>query len=124
MCFKKEDYKMWNYEDEKIFNWILKHGDFIANVEEERHGMDGICNRCEIEKGEDDNYYFVDSEGNVTDEEYIITATFSSSFEDLIEEGEFSVSTEEEKKHYIELGHIIIYQCNHCGQWGYDVWDN
>lgn len=125
MCvFQKEDYKKYNFQDEKILKWILEHGDNSPIPEEERHGMNGICNRCKVAKGEDENYYLLDEDGNITDEEYIVTATLSPGFEDLIEEGEFSVSTEEEKEYYIELGYIIVYQCSHCFQWGYDVWDN
>lgn len=119
MCFEKEDYKEFNYHDEKMSNWILEHGGSILS-EKEIHGMSDFCDRCEIKKGEDDNYYLVDSEGNITDEEYIVTAYYSPEFEELIDEGEITPSTEEEKATFLDLENIIIYQCNHCFQWGYD----
>ncbi|MCU5364634.1 hypothetical protein OCD85_27375 [Bacillus pacificus] len=119
MCFEKENYKEFNYHDEKMLNWILEHGGSILS-EQEIHGMSHFCDECKIEKGEDDNYYFVDSEGNITDEEYIVTVYYSPDFEELIDEGEISVSTDEERATLLDLGNIIIFQCNHCFQWGFD----
>ncbi|MGM2776242.1 hypothetical protein [Bacillus cereus group sp. Bce015] len=124
MCFKKEDYKEWNYNDERIFKWILDRGEQMDVSELEYHGIHGICDRCEVGKGEDGKYYLFDEGNGLTDEEYEVSAYHSRSFEELIDDEEIPDLTEEEKERYIDLGYIIVYKCTICGQWGYDVWNN